>query len=84
MASASSSRLPSGKQFMESSPLSDSKSTEASTSISVDELGAVDSASVPSTSRIAEVIHGCWTVNSSVSYCKFSNGCKFYSLFSIS
>lgn len=39
---------------MDSSPLSDSKSTEASTSISVDELGAVDSASLPSTSRIAE------------------------------
>lgn len=54
LASASSSRLPSGKQFMDSSPLSDSKSTEASTSISVDELGAVDSASLPSTSRIAE------------------------------
>ncbi|MED6122345.1 Rho GTPase-activating protein 7 [Stylosanthes scabra] len=47
------SRQPTRKQFMDSSP-SDSKSTEASTSISVDELGAVDSAAMPSTSRAAE------------------------------
>ncbi|KAL2582854.1 hypothetical protein AAZV13_14G033500 [Glycine max] len=47
-------RQPSRKQFLESSP-SDSKSTEASTSMSVDDLGALDSASVPSTSRAAEV-----------------------------
>nr|XP_027187923.1 rho GTPase-activating protein 7-like [Cicer arietinum] len=33
----------------------DSKSTEASTSLSVDELGIVDSGSLPSTSRAAEV-----------------------------
>lgn len=54
LASGNGSRQPSRKQFIESSP-SDSKSTEASTSISVDDLGAVDSASVPSTSRAAEV-----------------------------
>ncbi|XP_027940101.1 rho GTPase-activating protein 7 isoform X3 [Vigna unguiculata] len=54
LASGNGSRQPSRKQFVESSP-SDSKSTEASTSISVDDLGAVDSASVPSTSRAAEV-----------------------------
>lgn len=52
--SGNGSRQPSRKQFIESSP-SDSKSTEASTSISVDDLGAVDSASVPSTSKAAEV-----------------------------
>lgn len=40
---------------MESASFSDSKSTEASTSISMDEFGAVDSASVPSSSRAAEV-----------------------------
>ncbi|OIW02811.1 hypothetical protein TanjilG_29587 [Lupinus angustifolius] len=49
------SRQPSRKQFMDSSP-SDSKSTEASTSMSVDDIGAVDSGSVPFTSRAAEVI----------------------------
>ncbi|RDY07477.1 Rho GTPase-activating protein 7, partial [Mucuna pruriens] len=54
LASGNGSRQPSRKQFIESSP-SDSKSTEASTSMSVDDLGAVDSASVPSTSRAAEV-----------------------------
>ncbi|KAK7276660.1 hypothetical protein RIF29_17804 [Crotalaria pallida] len=54
LASGNGSRQPSRKQFMDSSP-SDSKSTEASTSMSVDELGAVDSGSVPSTSRAAEV-----------------------------
>lgn len=54
LASGNGSRQPSRKPFIDSSP-SDSKSTEASTSISVDELGAVDSASVPSTSRAAEV-----------------------------
>ncbi|XP_014504657.1 rho GTPase-activating protein 7 isoform X2 [Vigna radiata var. radiata] len=54
LASGNGSRQPSRKQFVESSP-SDSKSTEASTSMSVDDLGAVDSASVPSTSRAAEV-----------------------------
>lgn len=54
LASGNGSRQPSRKQFMDSSP-SDSKSTEASTSMSVDELGAVDSAALPSTSRAAEV-----------------------------
>ncbi|TKY57139.1 Rho GTPase-activating protein 7 [Spatholobus suberectus] len=54
LASGNGSRQPSRKQFIESSP-SDSKSTEASTSMSVDDLGAVDSASVPSTSRAVEV-----------------------------
>ncbi|KAK7372745.1 hypothetical protein VNO80_06132 [Phaseolus coccineus] len=53
LASGNGSRQPSRKQFIESSP-SDSKSTEASTSMSVDDLGP-DSASVPSTSRAAEV-----------------------------
>lgn len=43
------------KQLLESTSFSDSKSTEASTSISMDEFCAVDSASVPSTSRAAEV-----------------------------
>ncbi|KAK9273999.1 hypothetical protein L1049_018813 [Liquidambar formosana] len=56
LASGNSGRQPSRKQFMESTSLSDSKSTEASTSISMDELCAVDSTSVPSTSRAAEVI----------------------------
>ncbi|KAG4953070.1 hypothetical protein JHK87_038664 [Glycine soja] len=54
LASGNGTRQPSRKQFLESSP-SDSKSTEASTSMSVDDLGALDSASVPSTSRAAEV-----------------------------
>lgn len=40
---------------MDSTSLTDSKSTEASTSMSMDELSAVDSAAVPSTSRAAEV-----------------------------
>nr|XP_043632138.1 rho GTPase-activating protein 7-like [Erigeron canadensis] len=42
------------KQFLDTTTLSDSKSTEASTSLSNDDFGAVDSASVPSTSRPAE------------------------------
>lgn len=54
LASGNGSRQPSRKPFIDSSP-SDSKSTEASTSMSVDELGVVDSGSVPSTSRAAEV-----------------------------
>ncbi|KAL3035643.1 hypothetical protein AAZX31_02G263000 [Glycine max] len=54
LASGNGTRQPSRKQFLESSP-SDSKSTEASTSMSVDDLGAIDSASVPSTSRVADV-----------------------------
>ncbi|KAE9606280.1 putative Rho GTPase activation protein [Lupinus albus] len=55
LAGSNGSRQSSRKQFMDSSP-SDSKSTEASTSMFVDELGAVGSGSVPSTSRAAEVI----------------------------
>ncbi|KZV44449.1 rho GTPase-activating protein 7 [Dorcoceras hygrometricum] len=56
LTSGSSSRQPSRKQFMESTSLSDSKSTEASTSLSMDDLCAVDSASLPSTSRAAEAL----------------------------
>lgn len=57
LASASSGRQPVRKQFIDpTSSLSDSKSTEASTSISMDELYAVDSAAVPSTSRAAELM----------------------------
>ncbi|KAK7813773.1 rho gtpase-activating protein 7 [Quercus suber] len=54
LAPGSSIKQPSRKQFIDSTSLSDSKSTEASTSMSMDELCAVDSASVPSTSRAAE------------------------------
>ncbi|XP_050237083.1 rho GTPase-activating protein 7 isoform X2 [Mercurialis annua] len=50
----SSSRQPSRKHFMESTSLSDSKSTEASTNMSVDDLCGVDSA--PSTSRAVEMM----------------------------
>ncbi|XP_057801200.1 rho GTPase-activating protein 7-like isoform X2 [Salvia miltiorrhiza] len=49
-------RLPSRKQLIEPTSLSDSKSTEASTSLSMDDFPAVDSAAVPSTSRAAEVM----------------------------
>ncbi|PON75747.1 Rho GTPase activating protein [Parasponia andersonii] len=56
LASGSINRQPGRKPFMESTSLSDSKSTEASASISVDDLSAVDSAAVPSTSRAAEVV----------------------------
>ncbi|XP_059665405.1 rho GTPase-activating protein 7-like [Cornus florida] len=56
LTSGSSSRQPSRKQFLDTTSLSDSKSNEASTSASVDELCAVDSASVPSTSRAVEVL----------------------------
>nr|XP_027102572.1 rho GTPase-activating protein 7-like isoform X1 [Coffea arabica] len=56
LTSGSSSRQPSRKQFIDSTSLSDSKSTEASTSLSVDEFGAVDSVAIPSTSRAGEVI----------------------------
>ena len=55
LASGSGSRQPSRKPFMDSPSLTDSKSTEASTSVSMDELSAVDSAAVPSTSRAVEV-----------------------------
>lgn len=53
LATGSSNRLP-RKQLVESTSLSDSKSTEASTNVSMDELCGVDSASVPSTSRPIE------------------------------
>lgn len=55
LASDTNSRPPGRKPFTDSTSLSDSKSTEASTSISVDDLSAVDSAAMPSTSRAAEV-----------------------------
>lgn len=55
LATGSSSRVPSRKQFVDSTSLSDSKSTEASTNMSMDELCGVDSTSVPSTSRAVEV-----------------------------
>ncbi|KAI4368646.1 hypothetical protein MLD38_017182 [Melastoma candidum] len=51
-----SSRLCSGKPYTETSPLSDSKTVEPSTSISVNDLGVVDSASSSSTSRLTEVM----------------------------
>ncbi|CAK7330647.1 unnamed protein product [Dovyalis caffra] len=54
LATGSSSRQPPRKQFMELTSLSDSKSTEASTNMSMDELCGVDS--VPSTSRAVEVM----------------------------
>ncbi|XP_023729339.1 rho GTPase-activating protein 7 isoform X1 [Lactuca sativa] len=50
-------RQPSRKQLIDSTSLSDSKSTEASTSLSVDDFGAVDSATmIPSSSRPPEVV----------------------------
>ncbi|CAL5354000.1 unnamed protein product [Camellia sinensis] len=56
LTSGRSSRQPAQKQFIDSASFGDSKSIEASTSISMDELYAVDSTSVPSTSRVAEVL----------------------------
>ncbi|KAK6272587.1 hypothetical protein POUND7_009670 [Theobroma cacao] len=56
LAVGNSSRQPIRKQFMDSTSLSDSKSTEASANVTMDELCVVDSASIPSTSRAAEVI----------------------------
>ncbi|XP_070018475.1 rho GTPase-activating protein 7-like isoform X2 [Nicotiana sylvestris] len=53
--SGPSSRQPARKLFLDTT-LSDSKSTEASTSLSLDELGAIDSPSVHSTSRTAEAM----------------------------
>lgn len=55
LAVGNSSRQSIRKQFMDSTSLSDSKSTEASANMSLDELCVVDSASIPSTSRAAEV-----------------------------
>lgn len=54
LAAGSSNRQP-RKQFLEPMGLSDPKSTEPSASMSFDEFGGVDSASMPSTSRVAEV-----------------------------
>lgn len=51
----SSSRRPARHQFMDSTGLSDSKSTGASMISSVDDLSYVDSAAMTSTSRPAEV-----------------------------
>lgn len=56
LTTGSSSRLPSRKQFVDSTSLSDSKSTEASANMSMDELCGVDSTSVPSTSRAVEAM----------------------------
>ncbi|XP_022898333.1 rho GTPase-activating protein 7-like isoform X2 [Olea europaea var. sylvestris] len=56
LTSGSSSRLSARKPFIDPTSLSDSKSNEASTSLSMDGLCAVDSASIPSTSRAAEVM----------------------------
>ncbi|KAM1000344.1 hypothetical protein ACFX2A_007102 [Malus domestica] len=56
LASGSSVRQPSRKQFMDPASISESKSTDASKSLSVDELSAVDSVSLPSTSRAPEVV----------------------------
>ncbi|GMI81623.1 hypothetical protein like AT5G19390 [Hibiscus trionum] len=53
LAVGNSSRPPTRKQLMEPSSLSDSKSTELSANMSMDE---VNSTSIPSTSRAAEVI----------------------------
>ncbi|KAI3523870.1 hypothetical protein L1887_02336 [Cichorium endivia] len=44
------------KQLIDSTSLSDSKSTEPSTSLSMDDFGAVDSACMPSSSRPPEVV----------------------------
>ncbi|KAJ6964772.1 rho GTPase-activating protein 7-like isoform X1 [Populus alba x Populus x berolinensis] len=54
LATGSSSRQHPRNQFMESASISDSKSTEASTNMSMDELCGIDSA--PSTSRAVEVM----------------------------
>ncbi|KAL8480183.1 hypothetical protein ACS0TY_026426 [Phlomoides rotata] len=54
LTSGSSSRLPSRKQIIDSTNLSNSKSTEASTSLSND-FNAADSAALPSSSRVPEV-----------------------------
>lgn len=57
LAPGSNNRQPARKHLIDSPSFSDSKSTEASTSVSMDELCAVDSASsMPSTSRVAEVL----------------------------
>ncbi|KAL9234814.1 hypothetical protein vseg_009640 [Gypsophila vaccaria] len=53
LAGGSSNRQP-RKQFVESNNLSASKSSEASNSVSLDEFGAINSLSAPSTSRVVE------------------------------
>ncbi|WMV55617.1 hypothetical protein MTR67_049002 [Solanum verrucosum] len=55
LTSGASSRQPARKLFLDTT-LSDSKSTEVSTSLSLDELGAVDSPCGPSTSRAIEAM----------------------------
>ncbi|PHT34419.1 hypothetical protein CQW23_26219 [Capsicum baccatum] len=55
LTSGASSRQPVRKLFLDTT-LSDSKSTEASTSLSLDELGNIDSPCGPSTSRAIEVM----------------------------
>nr|XP_025883882.1 rho GTPase-activating protein 7 isoform X2 [Solanum lycopersicum] len=55
LTSGASSRRPARKLFLDTT-LSDSKSTEASTSLSLDELGAVDSPCGPSISRAIEAM----------------------------
>ncbi|XP_009624924.1 rho GTPase-activating protein 7-like isoform X2 [Nicotiana tomentosiformis] len=55
LTSGPSSRQPARKLFLDTTS-SDSKSIEASTSLSLDELGAIDSPSVRSTSRTAEAM----------------------------
>ncbi|XP_059310414.1 rho GTPase-activating protein 7-like [Lycium ferocissimum] len=55
LTSGASSRQPARKLFLDS-PLSDSRSTEAPNSLSLDELGAVDSPCGPSTSRTVEAM----------------------------
>ncbi|KAL5580360.1 hypothetical protein UlMin_012802 [Ulmus minor] len=56
LASGNGNRQPMRKPFIDSISMSESKSTEASTSMSMDDLSAVDSAAAPSTSRAAEVV----------------------------
>ncbi|CAI9781308.1 unnamed protein product [Fraxinus pennsylvanica] len=53
---SSSSRKPARKPFIDPPSLSDSKSNKVSTSLSMGDLCAVDSASIPSISRAAEVM----------------------------
>ncbi|KAL2941991.1 Rho GTPase-activating protein 7 [Bienertia sinuspersici] len=55
LATGSSSRQP-RKQFLEPTSASDSKSTEPSANTSFDEFGGVDSPSIPSTSRVPELM----------------------------
>lgn len=54
LASGSNIKQPSRKKIIDSTSLGDSKSTDTSTGIPMDELCAVDSATVPSISRAVE------------------------------